>query len=74
MEEVPLIAAILAHHPGWEGFALVIVPIVVIAAALAVVKRRVDAGHVAPGAPGSTPPGEPVGTNATVEPDDIRSR
>lgn len=45
MEEVPLVAAILAHHPGWESFALVVVPIIVIAAALAVVKRRVDAGH-----------------------------
>lgn len=43
MQEVPLVAAILAHHPGWEGFALVVVPIVAIAAALAVVKRRVDA-------------------------------
>lgn len=35
--------AFLAHQGGWDEFLLVLGPIVVIAAALAVAKRRVDA-------------------------------
>jgi hypothetical protein len=34
---------ILAHQGGWDEFLLVLGPIAVIAAALAVAKRRVDA-------------------------------
>ena len=73
MEEVPLVAAILAHHPGWEGFALVIIPIVVIAAALAVVKRRVEAlpVHDASGPDGH---GGPSGDITGDVVDDITSR
>jgi hypothetical protein len=35
-------AALLAHQGGWDEALLVLGPIVVIVAALAVVKRRVD--------------------------------
>jgi hypothetical protein len=35
--------AFLAHQGGWDEFLLVLGPIAVIAAALAVAKRRVDA-------------------------------
>ncbi len=70
MEEVPLVAAILAHHPGWEGFALVIIPIVVIAAALAVVKRRVDALPLDAGHDAGHDPGDRSGDIV----DDVSSR
>lgn len=36
------LAALLAHQGGWDEALLVLGPIVVIVAALAVVKRRVD--------------------------------
>jgi hypothetical protein len=35
-------AAVLAHQGGWDEFLLVAVPIVLIIAVLAIVKRRVD--------------------------------
>jgi hypothetical protein len=35
-------SVVLAHHGGWHDMILVLVPIVVIAAVLAVAKRRAD--------------------------------
>ncbi len=37
-----VLSAVLAHEGGWDETLLVLVPIVVIIAVLAVVKRRID--------------------------------
>lgn len=73
---VVLVAAILAHHPTWTGLGLVLIPILVIAVALAIVKRRVDAIEFDPSGetesggtePGATAPSETLddGTGRSI--------
>jgi hypothetical protein len=59
-----IVAALLAHQGGWDEALLVLGPIVVIVAALAVVKRRVDRmAREEPARDAAPEPGQPPDPN-----------
>ena len=53
-------AAVLAHQGGWDEILLVVVPIAVVLALLALARRRVTREEPAPTEPSSRPDGGPV--------------